>query len=243
MTGTEPGTSGADGGRARPPPDEGSGAVRTAPWLLRQKIAIPDRVAGYFDRAELVDRAMPTRRRLTVLVAPGGFGKTTLLGECCRRVREDGIPVAWVSVDEQDEPAVLDTYVACACRSAAGGVPAEVEDLGTSVFGQASGETGGRTGLALSEIEARDGPFVLVFDELERLGSPDSAALLEFLLRRGPRNLHLAFSGRELPAGVNVAGAVLDGQAEVLSADDLRFSSAEVRTSSAASCRAGDWTP
>ncbi|MCY4602262.1 MAG: hypothetical protein OXF27_20350, partial [Acidobacteria bacterium] len=89
MTGAEPGTSGADGGRARPPPDEGSGAVRTAPWLLRQKIAIPDRVAGYFDRAELVDRAMPTRRRLTVLVAPGGFGKTTLLGECCRRVRED----------------------------------------------------------------------------------------------------------------------------------------------------------
>ena len=227
MTGTEPGTSSADGGRARPPPEEGSGAVRTAPWLLRQKIAIPDRVAGYFDRAELVDRAMPTRRRLTVLVAPGGFGKTTLLGECCRRVREDGIPVAWVSVDEQDEPAVLDTYVACACRSAAGGVPAEVEDLGTSVFGQASGETGGRTGLALSEIEARDGPFVLVFDELERLGSPDSAALLEFLLRRGPPNLHLAFSGRELPAGVNVAGAVLDGQAEVLSADDLRFSSAE----------------
>ena len=113
------------------------------------------------------------------------------------------------------------------CRSAAGGVPAEVEDLGTSVFGQASGETGGRTGLALSEIEARDGPFVLVFDELERLASPDSAALLEFLLRRGPPNLHLAFSGRELPAGVNVAGAVLDGQAEVLSADDLRFSSAE----------------
>ena len=214
MTGTGPGTGGSVGGRA-------------APWLLRQKIAIPDRVAGYFDRAGLVDRVMPTRRRLTVLVASGGFGKTTLLAECCRRIREDGIPVAWVSVDEQDEPEVLDTYVACACRSAAGGAPADVEDLGSSDFGPAGGETGGRTGLALSEIEARDGPFVLVFDELERLESPDAAALLEFLLRRGPPNLHLAFSGRELPVGVNVAGAVLDGQAEVLSADDLRFTGAE----------------
>ena len=205
----------------------GTGGARAAPWLLRQKIAIPDRVAGYFDRAGLVDRAMPTRRRLTVLVASGGFGKTTLLAECCRRVREDGIPVAWVSVDEQDEPALLDTYVACACRSAAAGAPADVEDLGSSVFGQAGGEAGGRTGLALGEIEAHEGPFVLVFDELERLGGPDAAALLEFLLRRGPPNLHLAFSGRELPAGVNVTGAVLDGQAEILSADDLRFTSAE----------------
>ena len=121
MTGTGPGTDGGKGNgvEACPLPDEGSVDARAAPWLLRQKIAIPDRVAGYFDRAALVDRAMPTRRRLTAVVAPGGFGKTTLLGECCRRAREDGIPVAWVSVDEQDEPAVLDTYVACACRSAA----------------------------------------------------------------------------------------------------------------------------
>ena len=227
MTGTDPGTSGADGGRARPAAGEDSVDGPARPWLLRQKIAIPDRVAGYFDRAGLVDRAMPTRRRLTVLVAPGGFGKTTLLAECCRRARADGIPVAWVSVDEQDEPEVLDTYVACACRSAAAGAPADVEDLGISVLGQAGGGTGGRTGLALSEIEDRDGPFVLVFDELERLGSPDAAALLEFLLRRGPPNLHLAFSGRELPAGVNVTGAVLDGQAEILSADDLRFTGGE----------------
>ena len=230
MTGTGPGTDGGKGNgvEACPLPDEGSVDARAAPWLLRQKIAIPDRVAGYFDRAALVDRAMPTRRRLTAVVAPGGFGKTTLLGECCRRAREDGIPVAWVSVDEQDEPAVLDTYVACACRSAAAGAPAEVEDLGISILGQVGGEIGSRTGLALGEIEAREGPFVLVFDELERLGSPDAVALLEFLLQRGPANLHLAFSGRDLPAGVNVTGAVLDGEAEILSAEDLRFTSAEV---------------
>ena len=233
MTETDPspspgdGNGDGDGGLVRPLPDEGAYDARATAWLLRQKIVVPDRVAGYLDRSGLVERAMPTRRRLTVLVAPGGFGKTTLLGACCRRAREDGIPVAWVSVDEQDEPAVLDTYVACACRSAARGGPADVEDLGASVLGQAGEETGARTALALREIEAHDGPFVLVFDELERLGSSDAVALLEFLLQRGPANLHLAFSGRDLPAGVNVAGAVLDGQAEVLSADDLRFTSGE----------------
>ena len=75
-----------------------SGDDRLLPWLLRQKVAIPDQVAGYLDCAELEDRIKPIRRRLTVLNAPGGFGKTTLLAECCRRPREDGIPIAWVSV-------------------------------------------------------------------------------------------------------------------------------------------------
>ncbi len=206
----------------------GGGSARAARWLLRQKIAIPERIAGYFDRAMLVDRALPTRRRLTVLAAPAGFGKTTLLAECCRRARADKIPVAWVSVDEQDEPAVLDTYVACACRIAAGTATQDVQDFGISGQGQPGSEDWAHTALAFGEIESQDGPFVLVFDELERLRNPDSAALLEFILRRGPMNLHLAFSGRELPAGVNVAGTVLDGHGEVLSADDLRFTSAEV---------------
>ena len=78
----------------------------------------PDRVAGYVHRDEIESRAMPTRRRLTVLKASGGFGKTTLLAECCRKLRQDGVAVAWVSLDEHDEPAVLDTYIAVACHSA-----------------------------------------------------------------------------------------------------------------------------
>ena len=60
---------------ARPMTAAGAGGNsvdgRAAAWLSRQKIAIPDRMAGYFDRAGLVNRAMPTRRRLTVLTAPG----------------------------------------------------------------------------------------------------------------------------------------------------------------------------
>ncbi|MCY4468453.1 MAG: LuxR C-terminal-related transcriptional regulator [Thiotrichales bacterium] len=228
MTARHSGTRAADGGLS--PPDAGERIVedRPLPWLLRQKVAVPDRVTGYFDRAALVSRAMPTRHRLTVLMAPGGFGKTTLLAECCRRLRGDGIPVAWVSVDEKDEAAILDTYTAYACRSATAHASAGVESLGMSALGLAGRETGGRTEFEMREVEARDGPFVLVFDEVERLGSPDTVALLDFLLQRGPPNLHLALACRELPVGLNIAGAVLDGHATVLSADDLRFSSSEV---------------
>ena len=228
MSESDPDTRSAGAGGSPREAGAQSGDERPLPWLLRQKIAVPDRVAGYLDRPGLVERIMPTRRRLTVLQTPGGFGKTTLLAECCRRLRADGIPVAWVSVDEHDEPAVLDTYIAYACRSAAAVAFAGVEKLSISILREGGGGTESRTGLALREIADLDGPFVLVFDELERLKRPETAALLDFLLRRGPPNLHLAFACRQLPAGVNVAGAVLEERAAIVSTDDLRFSSSEV---------------
>ena len=232
MSETDPGIGGVNAEESLREADGRSGDERPFPWLLRQKIAVPDRVAAYLDRVGLVEWAMPTRRRLTVLQAPGGFGKTTLLAECCRRLREDGIPTAWVSVDEQDEPDMLDTYIAYACQSAAAGVAADTvagsEKLASPGLDKARGGSESRTGLAVREIADLEGPFVLVFDELERLGNPGSAALLDFLLQRGPPNLHLAFACRQLPAGVNVAGAVLEGRAAILSTDELRFSKSEV---------------
>ena len=205
-----------------------SGDERLLPWLLRQKVAVPDRVAGYLDRAELEDRIKPTRRRLTVLNAPGGFGKTTLLSECCRRLREDGTPIAWVSVDEQDEPAVLDTYIAYACRSAVAGAAEDPQRAAVSTADNAQRRSGSRTELAMHEVADLEVPFVLVFDEVERLANPASAALLDFLIKHGPPNLHLAFACRHLPVGVDVASLTLEGRAAIVSAEDLRFSKSEV---------------
>ena len=164
------------------------------PWLLGQKIAVPDRVAGYVHRAELVNRAMPTRRRVTVLNASAGFGKTTLLAECCRRLRRDGVATAWVSLDEQDEPAVLDTYIAFACHDAGLNL-LEVSDLAGTSAGPES-----RVGVVVHQIQRLGRPFVIAFDELERLTNPASVSLLEFLLQRGPSNLHLAIACRSIPA-------------------------------------------
>ena len=199
-----------------------SSALQAPPWLLRQRITLPDRVAGYVYRDELMDRSMPTQRRLTVLKASGGFGKTTLLAECCRSLRNEGVPVAWVSVDEQDEPEVLDTYIAFACHSAG------LDLLDLSDLEEAGGGPGSRVGLVVRKIQSFGKPFVIAFDELERLENPASVALLEHLLQRGPSNLHLAVACRQIPDGLNVAGAALEGRAEVLASEDLRFSGADV---------------
>ena len=197
-------------------------AAHAFPWLLRQKIEIPDRVPGYVHRPELVYRVIPTRRRLTVLKASGGFGKTTLLAECCRRLRQDGVATAWVSLDEHDEPAVLDAYIAFACDSAG----LDLLDVSNAEKAPVGPES--RIGLVVREIQSFGRPFVIAFDELERLRHPASVSLLAFLLQRGPSNLHLAVACREIPDGLNVAGALLEGRAEALETEDLRFSRAEV---------------
>ena len=145
-------------------------AEQMIPWLLRQKITVPDRVPGYVHRAELVSRALPTRRRLTVLNASGGFGKTTLLAECCRRLRQDGVATAWVALDEQDEPAVLDTYIAFACHDAG------LHRLDVSELEGSSADPESRVGVLLRQIRTLGRPFVIAFDELERLTNPASVS-------------------------------------------------------------------
>ena len=69
---------------------------------------------------------------------------------------------------------------------------------------------------------------MLVLDELERLDDRGSLDLLNLLLSRGPRNLHILVGCRELPASLDVAARVLDGSGRVLSEEDLRFSRPDV---------------
>ena len=196
-------------------------APRSSSWLLRHKVTIPDPLAEQVRRAGLVVAGM-TRKRVTVLKAPAGFGKTTLLAECCHSLREDGVRTAWISLDECDEPALLDDYIAFSCQCAGLSVRNRL------VPGDVS--AGPRTGVTLvaRAVGVLDGPFVLALDEVDRLSNPASVALLDFLLNRGPSNLHLAMTCRRLPVGLNIGAARLNGQAAMVTEEELRFSKTEV---------------
>ena len=165
---------------------------------------------------------MPTQRRLTILKASAGFGKTTLLAQCCRRLQEKGVATAWISLDERDEPAQLETYIAVACQRA--GINfREHSEAGGANLGPAI-----RLGALVGEIQSFAAPFVIAFDELERVKNPTSVSLLGLLLQHGPPNLHVVVACRQLPEGLNLANAVLEGRAEVVETEDLRFSRADL---------------
>ena len=212
-------------------PDENGvthlGADTSAPalprWMLRHRLSIPARSNGYYHRPELAARCMPSKGSVTMLVAPGGFGKTTLLAACCREEKQSGIPVSWLTLDGRDEPDMLDTYLAYAFAESGLDVLQPIRAKGSDDEPPFT-----RTALLLRAIEAHDGPVVLALDEAERLSNAEQVALINFLVQNAPNNLHVAIACRELPAGLNVSAQVFTSNAQILTAGELRFSREEI---------------
>jgi LuxR family maltose regulon positive regulatory protein len=158
---------------------------------------------------------------LTLVSAPAGFGKTTLLSAW---VGDLGLPVAWLSLDEDDDApvrflayviAALQTIAPGLGQSWAGGIesaqPPSVESVLVAL---------------LNEISALPGPVVLVLDDYQ---APDAAAVdhaVAFLLEHLPPQLHLVISTRQDP-DLPVARLRARGQLTELRAADLRFTAAE----------------
>ena len=219
-------------GQSGRPDAPGNGAGRDASeaglspesgWLLRHRVTVPEPPAGYCERRQLASRFVPTRQRVTVFAAPGGFGKTTLLAAGCRSAMARGVPVAWLTLDEEDDPAALDAYIAFACRRAG------IEVLGRHGPGNRALRLGyPRTAALLQAMEVSGRTCVLALDELERVEHADAVALLSYLFRNAPACLHLALAYRQLPRGLDAAGPLLGGDAEILTARDLSFSKGEI---------------
>ena len=204
-------------------------ALPDAQWLLRHKVEVPDPIKGYVRRPEVEQRCALTGHRVTVLHAPGGFGKTALLAHRCRVLRERGLAVAWLSLDEDDGPESVARYLALA-----------FERTGIATFDPAGERGGGSTArapdpeadsyaeyridLLMRALERHGGPCVLALDEVERLQSPDAVGLINTLLRSAPPHLHVGMALRERPPGLAIAMYLLDGDGVTVTAEDLRFS-------------------
>ena len=209
-----------------PPAADGS-------WLLDHKVELPDEVLGYIARPALEARCRPTGRRLTVLHAPGGFGKTALLARCCHELRDEGVGVAWLALDEDDAPLSVASYLWLAFEQA--GVSVLDPDRGGDQPGPdfsagpaADSAAHYRVNLLLRAIRRHARPCVLALDELDRLGNTEAVLVLNNVLQRAPPNLHFALAFRERPRGLDVAMFSLEGRGETLTAGDLRFSPAQI---------------
>ncbi len=158
------------------------------------------------------------RRELTIVSAPAGFGKTTLLADWSRRSE---LPVAWVSLDERDEdPVRFFSYVIAAIGTVH-------EDFGetTRAF---MGSLESRDELepvltALSnEILELEQDFVLVLDDYHAIRSETNHRAIAFLLEHSPPPMHLVVAGRTNPP-LPLSRLRARGRLTDLGAPDLRF--------------------
>lgn len=202
-------------------------------WLLVHRVELPDPLAGYVARPVLEERCAPMARQLTVLQAPGGFGKTALLAHCCRNLREQGVPVAWLGFGETDGPVAVAAYLAFAFDRAGLELldgfrpdrePPSVPTAGTETDSQATYWIN----LLLRMIENHPAPCLLALDEVERLDNPDSIAVLNEFLRAAPRNLHVAMAFRTRPPGLDIAMFMLEGRGLTVTTEELRFSTPDI---------------
>ena len=94
--------------------------------LLETKLHVPRWRRGLVARPRLSERlSRGAESALTLVSAPAGFGKTTLLAEWLAAAAADGRSVAWLSLDQRDnDPALFWTYLVAALKTAAPGVGA-----------------------------------------------------------------------------------------------------------------------
>ena len=209
-------------------------AMPEAPLLLRHRVALPDPIEGFVRRPEVERRCALLDRRLTVLHAPGGFGKTTLLGERCRALRQRGVTVAWLSLDDGDQRGSVAAYLALAFERAGlttfDPAPQRAVRVGardTLPDPAADSQAEYRLNLLIRALERHGAPCVLALDELERLRNPDAVAVLNALLRRAPSTLHVGMAYRERPPGLAIAMFALEGRSATVGTEELRFSAAD----------------
>lgn len=193
-------------------------------YLLKAKVAVPAPGPGHVSRESLLKRLEADLEcRFAALQAPAGFGKTTLLAEFCRRKREHGVAVAWVSLDGDDTLYVFGAYLAAAF-AAAGLDVSLLEELDAWSSSPATYQVG----MVARTIDLHEAPCLLVLDEVDRVPQ-ETLELIQRLLEHGPANLHFALSFRSNP-GLDVAMQVFRGEGVVIGVEELRFSREEIES-------------
>ncbi len=186
--------------------------------LLRTKLYAPKVRRGLVARPRLSRRLGD---RLTLVSAPPGFGKTTLLASWLAAA---GRPVAWVSLEESERrPESFWTYVVTALDAAAPGVGASALPL------LESANPPMETVLAtvLNDLGGLPGGLDLVLDDYHLADGPAIADDVAFLVEHLPEQVHVVISTRADPA-LPLGRLRARGELVEVRAADLRFTLDEV---------------
>jgi LuxR family maltose regulon positive regulatory protein len=163
--------------------------------LIATKITVPPARPQFVVRQRLLEMMEDALTHpLTLISAPAGFGKTTLLTtwlyETGRLAR-----VAWFSVDQEDSDPVQFGYYLTAALQA---VEPRVGRAPISLLGSLRmPDLKDLLSLIFNEIAAAQDPIVLVLDDYHNVNSPDIDAALAFLIEGMPEKLRIIVSTRE----------------------------------------------
>ena len=189
--------------------------------LLASKLRPPPGRSGTIRRSSLLERlARDDSCPIVSVVAPPGYGKTTLLSHWAER---NGQAFAWVSIDEKDnDPRVLLSYVAKAL-DAVQPVGGRVFEALASPVSSVPGSVVPRLGSAFWSMTA---PVVLVLDDVHVLHNRECRAALSVLADHVPGGSRLVLAGRNEPP-LRIARLRAEGRVLEIGPGDLMLSREE----------------
>lgn len=165
--------------------------------VLATKV-VPPLCQGLILRPRLLSvAAQLLQKRLAVVKAPAGFGKTSLVATWLPELRKTGSAVAWLTIDpNDDEPATFMLYVCHALQRACGTVgPAAIELIEESLLI----DPHLIWSALINDMAELDEDVFLVLEDYHWILHPEIHTALGFFLRRAPSNCHVVLTSRTEP--------------------------------------------
>ena len=190
--------------------------------FLASKLRPPAVRTGVVARTALLDRLVGYSEPVISIVAPPGYGKSTLMAQWAER---KGRRVAWVSVDRRDnDPVVLLTYIAVALD--------RIEPVDPRVFAALTSPGVSATATVVprfaAALSSMTHPVVLVLDHLEVLDNQACLDAVAELAMHLPRRSQLVLMSRGAPP-LPVALLRAQGQVAEIGAGELAMDRHEAK--------------
>jgi len=195
--------------------------------LVLTKLRVPTARPRLVPRLRLVERlTFETGVRLALVVAPAGYGKSTLLAEWAQSLLQNHVAVAWYALDASDDaPVPFGTYLVASLAQALG-PSSDLTHIAQRLRSSPEMDLQRLLSAVINAVAGCDRGCVLILDDYHLISNPAIHSVLAFLLERLPENLHIAIGSRSDPpltlARLRARGHLL----EVRTAD-LRFTAGE----------------
>jgi LuxR family transcriptional regulator, maltose regulon positive regulatory protein len=193
-----------------------------ASGIIKTKLYIPRLPGDFVQRPRLIEKINHgVQHKLVLIVAPAGFGKSTLLSEW---VTQADMPVCWLSLDKSgNNPQVLLSYLIASTQTL---FPAIGVSIQATLNSPSSPFLYTLINAFINEIYELDQDFVIIVDDFHHIDAKPTIDALCYLIENQPSKLHLIIAGRsELP--ISCPRLRIRGEMIQLGIDDLRFNYTE----------------
>ncbi len=189
-------------------------------YILATKLVIPENHTQTIARTRLMLPAEPTR--ITLVCAPAGYGKTTLISSWARQTTKR---TAWLSLDNHDnDPTQFMLHFISAIQTQ---IPEFAQSIATQLASSQLPSTTGLVRSLLNELCAFSEPIYVILDDLHALHHASTQDIIRFMVEHQPAALHLIIISRNTPP-FSLSKIRAQRQLTEFYTDDLRFNEAEV---------------